>query len=538
METKKDFVNCLEKILLPVKHCITPEKSGFRFSEAGVFYTKRVAELEAFARMLWGLAPLWGGGEDFDDFENIYLDGIINGTDPKSVGYWGEIHDYDQKLIEAAPVCLALVLAPEKLWEPLNDKQKENLINWLKKGNEVKRRENNITFFVIFINLALKKLGYDYRQDKIDEAIDIYNSLYKGEGWYTDGDIEKVDWYIPFAIHFYCLIYAKLMEKEDPVNSKAFKERACLFAKDFIYWFADDGAAIPIGRSLTYRFAQCCFWSACVYAGIEPFPIGVMKGIIVRNLEWWLKQPIFDSHGVLTIGYAYPNINMAEEYNSFGSPYWALKAFLVLALDEEHIFFKTKAEPLPELDSLKVMKNAKMVIQRMKDNVVALTPGRWTGFDHMHAAEKYSKFAYCSKYGFSVPRSYVRIDKAATDSMLAFVKDDMVFVRRNTLEYRIEDSGEIYSKWSPLNGIIVETILIPTEDGHIRRHTITSDFEVEAYDCSFATKEQKCKVTGGEEITISAMPASSLMFSKTDIQAVKYQIPVGRIELETVVVYP
>lgn len=31
------------------------------------------------------------------------------------------------------------------------------------------------------------------------------------------------------------------------------------FAKQFIYWFDEEGEAIPFGRSLTYRFSQVSF---------------------------------------------------------------------------------------------------------------------------------------------------------------------------------------------------------------------------------------------------------------------------------------
>ena len=62
------------------------------------------------------------------------------------------------------------------------------------------------------------------------------------DGWYADGDKAHCDYYVPFAIYFYGLIYAALMDKEDPIRSALFKERAVLFAKDFIYWFAADGS--------------------------------------------------------------------------------------------------------------------------------------------------------------------------------------------------------------------------------------------------------------------------------------------------------
>lgn len=91
---------------------------------------------------------------------------------------------------------------------------------------------------------------------------------------------------------------------------KRFIDRAMKFGKDFAYWFAEDGSAVPYGRSQTYRFAQASFYSACVMANIEPLPLGTMKGIIVRNLEYWLQKPIFDNAGVLTIGYGYPNLTM------------------------------------------------------------------------------------------------------------------------------------------------------------------------------------------------------------------------------------
>ena len=56
------------------------------------------------------------------------------------------------------------------------------------------------------------------------------------------------------------------MEKEDPEHTALFKERAKTFSESFIYWFDDEGKALPFGRSLTYRFAQAAFFSACAHA--------------------------------------------------------------------------------------------------------------------------------------------------------------------------------------------------------------------------------------------------------------------------------
>ncbi len=56
-----------------------------------------------------------------------------------------------------------------------------------------------------------------------------------------------------------------------------FKERAILFAQDFVYYFDEDGEALPYGRSLTYRFAQGAFFSALVFADVEAIPWGQVR---------------------------------------------------------------------------------------------------------------------------------------------------------------------------------------------------------------------------------------------------------------------
>ena len=43
---------------------------------------------------------------------------------------------------------------------------------------------------------------------------------------------------------------------------------------------------------------------------------------------------MFDRDGILTIGYCYPQMYMAERYNAPGSPYWGMKSFLLLALPD------------------------------------------------------------------------------------------------------------------------------------------------------------------------------------------------------------
>ena len=73
------------------------------------------------------------------------------------------------------------------------------------------------------------------------------------------------------GFHFYGLIYAKLMADVDPTRCATLRDRAARFSSDFIHFFAEDGSAIPFGRSLTYRFAEAAFWSAALSPGWSLF---------------------------------------------------------------------------------------------------------------------------------------------------------------------------------------------------------------------------------------------------------------------------
>ncbi|MBQ2802835.1 MAG: DUF2264 domain-containing protein, partial [Lachnospiraceae bacterium] len=398
-------------------------------------------------------------------------------------------------------------------------------------------------------------------QKMLEEYMNGLETFYLGDGWYQDGDSGQKDYYISFAIHFYCLVYAKVMEAEDSQRAGLYKQRACEFARQFIYWFDEDGDAIPFGRSLTYRFSQVSFFSACLMADIEPFPIPVMKGLIARHLRSWMKRPIFDRDDILTIGYGYPNLTMAERYNAPGSPYWGMKTFAFLMLPDDHPFWSVEEAFLPGLTPTCPMPYADMLVRHYGSHTTAFVPGVYSPNGHGQIVAKYSKFAYDTKFSISIARSCYELHENAPDNMLAFVIDGYVYVRRICMESEITATG-VYSKWSPYSGIVVETMLTPTESGHIRIHKISSNIECVAYDCGFAVDRgdfqevgftsQKhkgfaqagncksyCKVEAANEEkeamgeVIMADPNTNLLYTKTAIPAVKYAVHKGIQEFTT-----
>ena len=507
-----------------------------QFAQHSAWYDATAADMEAFARPLWGLVPYFAGGGSDKDFEALYLNGIAEGVNPKSSTYWGVTGERDQRYVEMASIAYGMLFAPEKIWVPLTDEAKDNLVKWLWQINEHEVCDSNWRFFRVLVNIAFKKLGLKCSEEKLNEDLTRLDEFYLGDGWYKDGTHGQTDYYISFAFHFYSLIYAKVMENDDSERAKLYKKRASEFAKTFIYWFDEDGEALPYGRSLTYRFAQCAFWSACVIADIRPFPIEVMKGIIKRNLDKWLSKDIFDHGDILSVGYDYPNLNMAEHYNAHGSPYWGLKAYAFLMLPENHEFWTAEAAPMPKLQRLIAVKNAKMLISRRGGKSVVYTTGDNEYFGSGQSVAKYLKFAYSANFGFNVSRSQISLEECAPDNMLVFDIDGLIMVRRHFKSAQVLDD-KIIAEWSPFKGIDVKTTVIPTDEGHIREHEIVSEYDCTAYDAGFAVRNANdCTVSGdGESIVINAAPNTNIRYPKTVIPMVKYQIKKGNNKIRTVI---
>ena len=121
---------------------------------------------------------------------------------------------------------------------------------------------------------------------------------------------------------------------------------------------------------------------------------------------------------------------MSESYNSAGSPYWAFKAFLPLALPDDHPFWTAEETPAVTDDKPVPLKHPGMVMYHTPGNVVALSSGQQVRFGrktwHMRqGAEKYCKFVYSSRYGFSVESDDRDYDSGAFDGVLAFSDDGL-----------------------------------------------------------------------------------------------------------------
>lgn len=486
LKAKKDYNNFFINIIEPVEKYFSNSKALLKLpTYTATTYDDKTLDFESFARILWGAGPYLNSVKD-DRLINIFSTGIINGTNPNNLDYWGDIKDYDQKMVEMVPISLFLYFTKSTTWDTFSSTDKINIQNWLLQCNNRKTVNNNWLFFRVIVNICLKQIGANYSSDAINKNLVKIDKFYLGNGWYSDGDTDKRDYYTSFAFHYYSLIYAKLANKDDKLRSDLFKERAKIFAKDYIYWFSEDGSTIPFGRSLTYRFAQSSFWAALIFADVDVFSLGVLKGLISRNLKWWAEQSIFNETGLLTIGYSYPNLLMSEVYNGSGSSYWSLKTFLILCIDDDHEFWKAEEEKIPLLKKQKFQPQSRMIICRDNSHIVSFVNGQNGG----DLVSKYEKFAYSNKFGFSISRSNIGLKNGAYDSTLAISHDGETYKPRHNLSYFNNNNDLLYSEWSPSNDVKIKTYIVPGIPWHVRVHKITTESTIYLQDGGFAVERE------------------------------------------------
>ncbi|MFB9952423.1 DUF2264 domain-containing protein [Rhizobium puerariae] len=518
--TRADLQKAATDLFSPLLPYFSEGGARVRLSATAAHFDRAAADLEGFARPLWGLVPLAAGGAHFPHWE-LYRHGLANGTDPSHPEYWGDISDRDQRQVELAAVGFALAMVPEHIWAPLTDAQKRTVASYLLSARDKEFIDNNWKFFRVLIDLGLERVGVDFDRSQTERYLDEMEAFRLGEGWYRDGPVRRVDHYIPFAMHFYALIYSVLAAKDER-RGAAYRERARLFAKDIRHWFGPDGAALAFGRSQTYRFAAGGFWGALAFAGVEALPWQEVKGYYMRHIRWWSAMPIADRDGVLSVGYGYPNLLMSESYNSAGSPYWALKFFLPLALPDDHPFWLSEEAPAPFFTDPVPLREPGMVAMHTPGNVVVLASGQQHG-NMRGANEKYSKFVYSTRYGFNIEADDRNFAAASFDGMLGLSDDGVHFRTRETLEEASIAGDRLYSRWRPWSDVVVETWLLPANPWHIRIHRIATPRTLKTAEGGFAIERADFDIDRPEQAE-----GRAIWHGRSDISAIVDLSPENR----------
>ncbi|KAJ4983065.1 hypothetical protein SVAN01_11443 [Stagonosporopsis vannaccii] len=486
--TRADFVRAALSLTTPLEPYKSPHSARIKIATStGAGFSETAAQLEGFARPLWVVAGLVRSDGATPQLES-WIAGFKAGTDPQSPEYWGDLRAFDQRMVEMESIAYALLSNPTAFDFRGDEMTKRNLVTWLKQINHHEMPKSNWLWFRVLVNLALVRvLGVPLEQVKhhIDDSFELLDTFYLGDGWSSDGlwcdERKQADYYSgSFAIQFAQLLYVRFTPEYDTERAERYKEQAREFAKTYWRYLGPSGAAIPFGRSLTYRFAFAAFWAAASVADVKlPAPLdqpGAVKGLLARHLRWWAQQPhIFNTDGTPNIGYTYPNMYLAEDYNSPQSVYWCLKSLIVLDIPEEHSFWKFDELPYPQSDSvedLELIGPPRHILCNTAEHHYLLSSGQSTSKRFKAREAKYGKFAYSSAFGFSVPCGSF-LEQVAPDSTLAVnfndgeenwkVRCDPYDVESNKLLVGGEEVPTLTSTWRPWKReeLTVTTTLVP-----------------------------------------------------------------------------
>ncbi len=403
-------------------------------------------ELEGFTRSFIMAAP-WlstsaADGYELDgewyDVAGFYREGILAGTDPADPEYWGDPVDYAQHLVEMASLSWGLWQSRGRIWERFSEAGRIQVASYLLACTKVKYHENNWLLFNVVTNAVLKSFGMPHSQEQIDRNLVFCEGMYLGDGWYQDGNVPRIDYYNAWAFHYYYLVWAVLDGNSRPELARKHRGRAEEFLASFSHLMARDGGTPCFGRSEIYRFAFISPIALLALADDNGSSLagdngssklfGTLRTVAGLGLKWFLTKPILNTDGLLSLGYVGACADMLEHYSCGGSPYWAAKAFNLLALPPDHPFWHCAEEPLPSHMGPGVMAlpSAGFTISSSQSGQTILLNHK-ARHDKAEYNDKYTKFAYASAFPYQARRIYGNSD---CDAVLQFSADGTAWHQR------------------------------------------------------------------------------------------------------------
>ena len=272
-----------------------------------------------------------------------YAQGLAAGVS----GIWPRVEDRSQPLVEAASIAVALRLTRPLLWDRLDDGVRQRAAAWLGDALTAEAWPCNWELFPVTVGGFLQEIGHETEASRraIDHGLERIEDWYIGDGWYTDGDGRKFDYYNGWAMHLYPVLHAWLADDQRLLD--LYGGRLSRHLEDYARLFGGDGAPMHQGRSLTYRFATTApLWLGAL-SGRTPLTPGETRRLASGALKYFLERGAVDEHGLLTLGWHGPNSAVLQGYSGPASPYWASKGFLGLLLPADHPVWTATEEPGP-----------------------------------------------------------------------------------------------------------------------------------------------------------------------------------------------
>lgn len=291
--------------------------------------------LEGFARLLLLIGFRLQAGErpaaGLVDAVLTELEGAATAIGSDSPDAWPSPEPLAQSNVEAASLALALTIAREQLWDPLDRTAQDTLAEWMRPALRRLDESNNWVLFGATVGTFLEQTGRGGRDCRkaIKHAWRESDGWHRGGGWFSDGDGHALDYYSAWAFNFYLPLIARF--GSDDKRERVAAQRLAEFVPALAAMIDADGAPVFFGRSLTYRFGLLAPLWLDQWIGNRTLAPGHCRELATRSLDWFLDAGAIDD-GLLTVGWRGPDESLAQTYSCAASPLWAGKAFAGLLL--------------------------------------------------------------------------------------------------------------------------------------------------------------------------------------------------------------
>ncbi|MDL2241827.1 DUF2264 domain-containing protein [Bacteroidales bacterium OttesenSCG-928-L03] len=325
---------------------------------------KRVAYMEAFGRLMSGLAP-WLSLPDDDTAEGKQrkqlrewaLKSYTHAVDPESPDYllW---RNEGQPLVDAAYIASSFLRAPQQLWEPLDNLTKQRYVEEFKQLRRIDPPYTNWMLFAAMVETFLLSIDEQADMYRIHLAIRKIEEWYVGDGWYSDGEHFAFDYYNSYVIQpMYIQVLQVLVDRrthlrdkrlEDTKNNlETAKKRMQRFGIILERLISPEGSFPVFGRSMTYRLGVFQPLSMLSWKGFLPkeLPEGQVRSALTATMKrMFSNEGNFNEKGFLQLGFAGHQPNLADWYTNNGSLYLTSEVFLPLGLPADHPFWTSPGQ--------------------------------------------------------------------------------------------------------------------------------------------------------------------------------------------------
>ncbi|HZQ07602.1 MAG TPA: DUF2264 domain-containing protein, partial [Anaerolineae bacterium] len=371
------------------------------------------------------------------NLEEILTQALLDGTNPNNPRtYWGDMHDMDQRIVEAADIALTLWLSRERVFNRLTENERAKIIHWLEQVDAQDVYYDNWILFPVLPMTVRYKLGYPVDLADLDARLDQMAAFYRGDGWYVDGAGTEYELYNAWMFGWHYLLWAWIDGARRPDYTEKLVRRARSFLAGFQYFFGANGSYTAWGRSIVYRFAAISCFAASYLLKISPLSPGALRRVSSGCINYFYQHDAIDpTEHFLRQGFHGDFPPAAEAYISPGSPYWACHGLFALTFDRADPFWSDVEEPLPieRQDFELALPTPGFLLsgQRATGQVVLLNAGSGHQPENPrhNYITKYGKFAYSTHFPFNVLTAG---HTYAPDAMISLTHDDKTFSHRFT----------------------------------------------------------------------------------------------------------